>query len=93
VLISRQKGETMITPFIAPTEAGSALALLEWIGAGVAMASAVILGVATVFEMRTRRFDTLLELDLIRQPEPQREIEAQRESEAPNADASLENAA
>lgn len=84
----------MITPFIAPAEAaGSALALLEWIGAGVAMASAVILCVATVFEMRTRRFDTLLELDLIRQPEPQREIEAQRESEAPNADASLENAA
>lgn len=88
----------MITPFIAPAEtamfgAGSALALLEWIGAGVAMASAIILCVATVSEMRTRRFDTLLELDLIREPEPQLEIEAQRESEAPNADASLEHAA
>lgn len=82
----------MITPFIAPAEtamfgAGSALALLEWIGAGVAMASAIILCVATVSEMRTRRFDTLLALDLIREPEPQ------VESEVPNADASLENAA
>ena len=64
---------------------------LEWIGTGVAMASAIILCFATVSEMRTRRFDTLLELDLIREPEPR--LEPQPEIEVPSADPSLENAA